>query len=180
MSNSKKNDTGFLNPYTVVKSLGIEEGMSVADFGSGAGHWTLAIAGEVGKGGVVYAIDVRRSVLEVLEGHIKLEGSFHIKTVHADLEEEGATQLPEGSQDVVFCSNILHQIKKPANVLKEAYRVLKPKGRLVVVDWTKDASLGPKNRMAAEDVKKLAKEASFRFGEDLNTGHSHYGLTFYK
>jgi len=180
MPNRKKNDTEFLNPYDVVRSLGIEEDMSVADFGSGAGHWALAIAGEVGKGGVVYAIDVRKSVLEVLEGHIKLEGSFHIKTIHADLEEESSTELPEDSQDVVFCSNILHQIKKPANVLKEAHRILKPKGRFIAVDWTKDALLGPKNKVAGQEVKKMAKDAGFRFAEDLDTGHSHYGLVFYK
>lgn len=180
MPKEKKIDTEFLNPYTVVKDLKLKEGMSIADFGSGAGHWALAIAGEVGKDGAVYAVDIRNSVLEVLEGHIKLDGAFHIKTIHADLEEPESTNIPDESQDAVFCSNILHQLKKPENVLKEARRVLKPEGRLIVVDWDTNSILGPKKKLSPTDVKRLAKESGFRFAEDINTGHSHYGLVFYK
>ncbi|MDX1608112.1 MAG: methyltransferase domain-containing protein [Candidatus Spechtbacterales bacterium] len=179
---AQKSKTNFINPYTLVEELGFKPGMSVADFGSGAGHWAMAIARSVGKEGKVHALDVRESVLQVLDGHIKMDGLFQIDTIPADLEQEEGSGLPDSSQDVVLCSNILHQLKKPRAVIKEAHRTLKKGGKLIIIDWEKDASLGPKDKISQEKAEKLAKEVGFKDKQKLEDIEEsmHYCLIFVK
>jgi len=180
IKNLQKTEISFLNPYSAVDEFGVGEGMSVADFGSGAGHFVLSLANRVGRDGRVYAIDMRQSVLEVLEGYIKLKGLVQIKTIKGNVEQVNGSVLHEGSQDVVLCSNILHQVDHPFNVLKEAHRVLKGSGRLVVIDWIKNAKLGPANRISPKKIEELAGEAGFKKEKEFQTGDQHYGLIFKK
>lgn len=179
---TQESKVNFLNPNKLADSLGLKAGMSVADFGAGAGHWSIAIAKIVGKEGRVHAIDIRESVLQVLEGHIKIDGLFQIDTIPADLEKEEGSGLSDNSQDAVLCSNILHQLKKPETLAKEAYRVLKKGGRLIVIDWEKDAPMGPPNKFSQADAEKLAKDAGFKKEREMEgVGETmHYGLVFTK
>ena len=180
MQNLQKNEISFLNPYSAVDEFGIEKGMAVADFGSGAGHFVLSMANRAGRDGKVYAVDLRQSVLEVLEGHIKLKGLLQIKPIRGDVEQTNGSTLREGSQDVVLCSNILHQVDHPFNVLKEAARVLKESGRLIIIDWLEGAKLGPANRISQKKTEELASEAGFKKDREFQTGVQHYGLIFKK
>lgn len=168
----------FLNPYTVVEDFELKSGMSVADFGSGAGHFAMAIAEKVGSGGDVYAIDVRESMLEVLNGHVKLDGTFQIQTILGDLEQKGGSTLSGASQDSVLCANILHQVDDPAVVITEARRVLKPTGQFIAVDWTAGAPFGPEKTLSQEEVQRLAEKVGFVLKRTIEAGAYHYGLIF--
>ncbi len=179
----KEKDTkefSFLNPYDTVGDLGIEEGMSVADFGSGAGHYSMAMADIVGKEGKVNAIDARISVLQVLEGHKNLDGTFQIKTIHANLEKERGSTLEDNSQDVVLCANILHQVDEAAAIIGEAFRVLKPGGRLIVIDWRENTPFGPPQKISENNIRKLTEEAGLAFEENPDFASSHYTIIFSK
>lgn len=177
---SKKTIELFLNPYSVVKEFDLKPGMSVADFGSGSGHFSLAVANIVGKDGFVYAIDIRSDVLDVLRGHIKLGGLFQIRIIQADLEKSHGSKLQDESQDRVLCLNILHQVRKRDLVIKEACRVLKDNGNLIVIDWVKDVPFGPAEKISKNIVKKLANTAGFGDSKEFDAGISHYGLIFTK
>lgn len=175
-------EKGFLNPYELIREFDLKKGMSVADFGSGAGHFSLAIANRVGKEGAVNAVDVREGVLSVLAGHAKLDGLMQIKTVRGNLEKANGSSLKKVSQDMVLCANILHQADKPKAILREAHRVLKQNGELLVIDWT-DASnsFGPPERISQSEAEKLAREVGFQKVRELaDTGAAHYGLVFQK
>ena len=52
-----------MNPGKIVSEFGVSEGMSVADFGSGAGYFTILLGQQVGKDGKVYALDVQEPPL---------------------------------------------------------------------------------------------------------------------
>ncbi|MEX0869835.1 MAG: methyltransferase domain-containing protein [Candidatus Spechtbacterales bacterium] len=179
MSEANKNQ-GFLNPSTIVNSLDIQRGMSVADFGCGAGHFTLSIARLVGPEGSVTGIDVHDSVLEALEGHKKIDNLAQLKTVRGDLESDSGSGLQGDSQDLVLCANILHQVEHSENILKEARRVLKPGGRVVVIDWVERSPLGPKQRISRAEVEKIAGDTGLQSGGELDAGMAHYGLIFTK
>ena len=170
--------SAFLNPYVVVGEFEIRPGMSVADFGSGAGHFTFAMAREVGSGGVVHAIDVRPTVLEALKGHAELDGLFHVTIHQRNLEQKAGSHLSEASQDRVLCSNILHQVNDRAAIFREARRVLKPAGKLIVIDWDGEAPFGPGRKILPEAVKTLAQAAGFVLERQFNTGAYHYGFMF--
>ena len=71
--------------------------------------------------------------------------------------------------------------KADSKILTEAERTLKKNGKILVVDWKKEASLGPKEgKISAEEVKKIAKDLGLKLKEEIEAGSYHYGLVFKK
>lgn len=174
---------GFLNAQAVINNLGIRSGMRTADFGCGSGHFTVLMAGLVGKDGKVTALDVQESALESVQAKAKGGGWTNIETVHADLEVPGSSRLPDNSQDVVLVANVLFQSQKKEAILTEANRVLASGGRLVILEWDKGTGgFGPPDelRMGREAIQQLVQQQGLVYERTLETGQYHYGLVFTK
>lgn len=182
MANSKSGNE--LITIDVIAKVGVEAGMRVGDLGCGnLAYFTLAAAKAVGKNGVVYAVDILKSVLNSVENLVQQNGWENIKTVWSDLEVVGAAKIEAGSLDVAFLHNVLFQSDHDDLVLKEAHRLLKKNGKLLVIDWQRvSAPFGPPvaDRPKPEEVKKLAAEAGFSLVEEFAAGPYHYGLVFEK
>ena len=116
---------GFMKPDAVIDNLDVQKDMQVADFGCGAGYFTIPLAMRVGKGGVVYAIDVQATALESVQGRAKMHSLLNIETIRANLEKEGGSGLKDNSVDMVILANILFQSRYKDAILKEAGRGLK-------------------------------------------------------
>ncbi|MDO8557865.1 MAG: class I SAM-dependent methyltransferase [bacterium] len=177
-------ESSFLNPSRIVESLHLEEGMKVAEFGSGTGMFSLAIAEKLGAEGKVYALDVQKETLEALRAKARAEGVFNIEIVWADLEREGSTKIPDEALDMVFLPNVLFQSQKKAEILKEAHRITKPGGTVVVIDWLpKKAIFGASMGWleTPEKMQGIAEGIGLTFVDVLQTGSAyHYGLLFRK
>ena len=172
---------GFLNPDAVVGQFGITPGMRIADFGCGAGHIGLLIAQRVGTEGRMTALDILEDKLDSIQVKAKAIGLENIDTVRANLEVLGSTKLADGSQDMAVLINMLFQSTKKADVLKEASRVLKPTGSVVVIEWKKGAGgFGPPDELRTSDGEMQAffKEAGFSNGRQFDAGQFHYGFIF--
>lgn len=172
---------GFLNPDKIVNSLMIKSGSRVADFGCGAGYFTVPIAKKVSNGGKVYAIDVLTDALEAVKSKAKLFGLLNIETVRANVESVGGTKIKDRSLDLVILANILFQCNDYNSVLSEAKRILKDSGEIVVIDWIPDSvKMGPKYEhcLSKDDVKKLAIRNGFRLMREIEAGDRHYGMLF--
>lgn len=156
--------------------------MRVADFGCGSGDWVLCASKLVGAEGEVCAIDVQDSALSSVRSRARMEGAMNIRSVRADVESPRATGLEDGSQDVVLLSNILFQSRAKERILEEAFRVLKPKGAALFVDWKKDAPLGHSRelRLDKQEVVELCKGKGFAFVKDVDAGMLHCGMVFMK
>jgi demethylmenaquinone methyltransferase/2-methoxy-6-polyprenyl-1,4-benzoquinol methylase len=141
--------SSFYEYLTRYESLSKERGVDVADIqlgdtvfeaGFGTGEIVIASAVSVGKDGHVYGIDVSSKMLEKTRKRVKK----HELTKRVDLQLGDARKLPytTGVFDVVFTSYLLDLIDTPAIscVLREFKRVLKPGGRLVVVNMSKGDS----------------------------------------
>src|SRR3989344_2798503 len=154
----------FVNPETLLKAVPIEPGMVIADFGCGNGHYTTAAAELAGKKGHVTAFDVMEEALSQTATLAKLLGLHNVATRQCDLEKLGSCAMPETSCDLVIISGIMHQSDKRENVLREAYRVLKTGGRILVVEWEADSPLGPAaaDRISKSDMQGLLEKFSFR------------------
>jgi demethylmenaquinone methyltransferase/2-methoxy-6-polyprenyl-1,4-benzoquinol methylase len=143
----------FLSPFyeylTRYERLSKELGLDVADIqcgdvvfeaGFGTGQIVVALAGRVGKDGHVYGIDVSSKMLKKTRKRVKK----HKLTKRVDLQLGDARTLPytTGVFDVVFTSYMLDLIDTPgiSCVLQEFKRVLKPGGRLVIVNMSKGDS----------------------------------------
>ena len=161
-------DTGFFNPRELQQLVGIQEGMKVADFGSGSGEIAVIFARMVGPDGIVTAIDVLSSALESLEARAKHENLQNIHGVRADLEVPGSSHQQDASQAVAYLGNILWQSQKRSEILAEAVRVLKPGGVLAVVEWH--------DRIPKQELQELLAATGVREITNFPAGKYHYGL----
>ncbi|MDP3965173.1 MAG: methyltransferase domain-containing protein [bacterium] len=173
----------FAHPARNVGALGITPGMKVADFGSGGGAYTLAIAESLTNSGHVYAIDVQRDLLRKTKNEAHKRGYKNVEIIWGDLEYAGAAKIADGALDVVLISNLLFQINDKNAVLAEARRVLKPSGRLVIIDWSDSfGGMGPQevDVVTKEATESLALSCGFEHVREFPAGSHHYGLVFRK
>lgn len=171
--------TPFAHPARNASAFGLREGMHVADFGSGSGAYVLAMAPLVGEAGQVYAVDVQRDLLRRTHTEAQHRGLKQVSVLWADLEQRGATKLAARSLDLVLVSNLLFQLEEKDVPLAEAWRVLKPTGRLVVIDWSDSFNgMGPiKQQVVSKDTALgLVRASGFELDRELDAGAHHYGL----
>ena len=175
----KKEQREFLNPDEILEEVGLTGQMSFADFGCGAGYFTIPAAKMVGDHGHIYAVDVLKDVLEDIRGKAKVEGLRNIKTIWADLEIPGSTKLPDHSVDMVFLSHVFYQSDKHSPILAEAARVVKPEGKIVLIEWRRvEAPFGPplEARVSKKESIALAGEVGLHVDSEFKAGSYHYGL----
>ena len=174
--------TTFLNPKELLKHIGIEQGMTVADLGFGSGYFSFAAAELVSTNGTVYAVDVNKAALSHLKSRINLTGQRNIVPIWADIEQLGKTGIPEGTCDAVFLVKVLYQLEHRTKGIAEAARILRPKGTLLVVEWKKaKTSIGPdiRQRIDLRDVEREITPFGFTVSErpDVDEQHSVMVLT---
>ncbi|HTL39226.1 MAG TPA: class I SAM-dependent methyltransferase [Methylomirabilota bacterium] len=174
----------FLDPQRTLFAAGLTSGQVLADLGAGSGFYVIAAAKIVGPQGTVYAVDILETALDHIAAEARLNGLHNIKTIHCDLENANScTAIPAGSLDYVLLGNIAHQLKKQAEIFKEAYRLLKTGGKLIVLEWNDQPSpIGPSvhERLMPNAVSKFASKVSFKDAGPLPTDMYHYGLMFIK
>lgn len=170
---------GFAHPKRNVAALGLQHGMRVADFGSGSGAYALAIADRLQGSGTVYAIDIQRDLLRRIHNEAARRGYKNVEVIWADLEAPRASKLADASIDLVLISNLLFQVPDKGPLLREARRIVKGGGHVVVIDWSDSfKGMGP----TAEDVVRkeaalaLAKKAGLELQHEFAAGAHHYGL----
>jgi ubiquinone/menaquinone biosynthesis C-methylase UbiE len=174
----------LLNARKILKKVPLEQNMVVADLGcGGAAHFTLPAAKMVGDKGKVFAVDVLKFVLDSVQSWAKMEGITNIKTIWADLEIFGSTYIKSLSLEAVLLINILFQSRKHLNIFKEAVRILKPGGKLLVIDWKlTQIPFGPppEIRVKKEEVKAIAHQLGLEKINEFSAGTYHFGLIFQK
>ncbi len=173
----------FSDPEQNIAQFNLQHGAHVADFGAGSGFYTLAIARALGGGGKVYAIDVQKDLLARIKNEAQRQHLANVEVLWADVEKIGGTKLHDASLDAVVASNIMFQLTDRRNFIEEIKRILKAKGKVMVIDWSDAAgTLGPKpeNIIRQDSVRELFLHAGFVFESSIAAGNHHYGLIFRK
>lgn len=168
----------FSDPASNLAKLGLNEGHKVVDLGAGSGFYSMEAAKKVGQSGRVYAVDVQKDLLERLRSVASSSGLKNIEVVWGNAEKIGGTKLREGIADRVVASNILFQVEKPDDFALEIKRILKPSGRLLVIDWSDLSAMSPRTLVAQHKAEMIFTKAGFKLLDQFNAGDHHYGLVF--
>jgi ubiquinone/menaquinone biosynthesis C-methylase UbiE len=172
----------FLSPREIVEQFGIDIGSQVADFGSGAGDFAIALAEIISPKGKVYAIDVLESAHQSLRSKYKIKNITNIELILANLECQNGSNLPDKSLDLVAIHNILFQVNNKKHLIEEAHRVLKEASKLAVIEWDVMSPIGPpKNlRLPERELLSLIQNNGFEVESRIEAGKYHYGYIFNK
>ncbi|MCA9636154.1 MAG: methyltransferase domain-containing protein [Myxococcales bacterium] len=149
-------------PDAVVSGLGLADDAVVADLGAGTGTFAVRLARAVPRGKVL-ANDVEASMVEYLGQRARDEGLANLVAVQGSADDPS---LPEDI-DLAFMCDVFHHIEDVPGFFGKVHARLRPDGRLVIVDFKKDApddAPGPPAAMRVDhsEVVKRLTDVGFR------------------
>ena len=143
-----KERQSYLNTEEILSMLNLHPNYLVADLGCGSGVFSIPLSFLVKH---VYAIDVEPKMIEFVNQKILKKKINNIKTV---LSYDTIIPLEDDFLDLLFTVNTLHEFRNLNMTLKEIYRVLKPGGKVAVVDFKKKKEgFGPPENMRISSRK---------------------------
>jgi len=161
----------------IVSAARLFQGIRVADVGSGTGYYSFALLNSSTPPRRIDAVD--SSAEMNLFFHNKLPAHSLKDRVH--IHEGSGEHLPlkDDSVDLVIMGNVFHEFDDPQKALSEANRVLRQRGRILIMDWaipadtSKEPEAGPPytHRRSEADVRQELLSAGFSDIEE------HHGFT---
>jgi predicted methyltransferase len=146
-------------PHEVIQALKLKPDARIADIGSGTGYFAMRLANMVPKGRV-YGVDVEPDMVKYLSERAKREKRDNVIAVAASPEDP---RLPE-KVDLMLMVDVFHHIEGRATYLRKLQTLLKPGGRIAIIDFRLDSPDGPPKdaRIAPERVVAEMKGSGYR------------------
>ncbi len=160
----------------LVEALGITDEMAVLDFGCGPGYFILELAK---RAAWVIAVDMQAEMLQKAKNKVSKAGLANVLLLQSD---GLSIQLQDSSIDLALLVTVYHEISDPAAVLAEFHRVLKPSGRLAIVEMVESGGVpfapiqNPRNlqgEVEASQFQLRSMQPQRRFGIFIFTKRQH-------
>lgn len=139
----KLNDPGrfeTLIPEVMWEAVGLDSPAVIVDIGAGTGLFAQRFA-DIAPGAVIYAVDTEQPMLDWIRDNRPEVAEGAIVPV---LSTESVVPLDSGIADMVSMINLHHELADPGSIYAEAFRLLRPGGRVLVVDWApRETPRGP-------------------------------------
>jgi ubiquinone/menaquinone biosynthesis C-methylase UbiE len=145
-------------PDRVIAALSLKPGQSVADIGAGTGYFTARLA-KSAAAPKVFAVDIEATMVSYLRTRATREGLKNVVAVQAGADR---TNLPE-PVDVALVVDTYHHIPNRVAYFTALKALLKPGGKLAIVDFKKDSPDGPpvEFRFTPEQITAELTQAGF-------------------
>ncbi|MFO0702515.1 MAG: methyltransferase domain-containing protein [Candidatus Andersenbacteria bacterium] len=143
---------------------------------------SILAARAVGPVGVVYAVDILQDNLRAIRSQAALFGLPNVVTIWADLEVPGSTKIPNDTCDATLLFKVLCQQEAHEKTLREAVRITKPGGRVILTEWA-EARFGfcpPERIVQKPQAVQLARNLGLELVEEHTIDSFHYMLEFKK
>ncbi len=122
-------------PSKLLKMLEIKPGMVIADIGAGSGYYSFRLAKQVGAKGKVLAVDIQQEMLDIIRKRMKRNRVENVEPVHGT---ENDPKLPKGGVDLILMVDVYHEFTFPYEMTEALTKALKPRGRLVFVEFRRE------------------------------------------
>jgi SAM-dependent methyltransferase len=173
------------DPDSVLRSLGIQPGMTVIDLCCGDGYFTTALAKIVG--GRVYALDIDPTMLELARAEVARCGASVAAWICGDARDLAGLVLKP--VDYVLIANTFHGVPDRLGLARAVAEVLDRDGSFAIVNWhqlpreqttVQGEPRGPRTdlRMSPEQVRAAVEPAGFRLARVVELPPYHYGAIF--
>lgn len=168
----------FFDPESILNALKLDHDVHDAvDFGCGYGTFAFPAARRIQ--GTLYGFDIEPESIEECARRAAAQHAHNARFCQRDFVTDG-TGLTADSVDYAMLFNILHA-EQPLALLREAWRILRPGGRVAAIHWNYDPATprGPSMdiRPRPTDCHRWVEEADFVVeGGIINLPPYHYGL----
>lgn len=149
------------DPETALDVLKIHKGDSVADIGAGSGYMTVRLSNRVGPAGRVYANDLQPQMLEMLKQRMAKAKIANVVPVEGLVDDP---RLPDASVDLELLVDVYHEFRQPQAMLRHLKTALKPKGRMVLLEYRKEDPTVPirfEHKMSVAEAKLEVEAEGF-------------------
>jgi len=159
-------------PSELIEKLAITPNDTVMDFGCGPGYYTTELAKRAKK---VIAVDLSPQMLQKAQNKVAKAGAKNIQF----LQSNGTSiQVEDDSVDIIFLVTVFHEIGETQTVLKEFHRILKPDGKLVVVEVVKKGVFPGAPVQNPEMLKSEIEAGNFKLEQTLP--YKTYGVLLFR
>lgn len=143
------------NVSKMMPALEVNEGDVVADFGAGSGFHAVKLSKLVGEKGKVYAVDIQKEMIAIMQKRFKNE---KINNVTLVLNTEKDPKLPANAIDMILMVDVYHELTYPYENTAELVKALKPGGRLVFVEFRLEDPKVPILNVHRMSIAQVMKE----------------------
>lgn len=171
-----------VNADLLFSEIGLKQGITFLDAACGLGAYTLAASEVVGETGRIFAFDLWEPAIDGLTQEILARGLSHIEARIADICRH--IPLPDASIDVALLAMVVHDLARDysqGGALREVQRVLRPSGRLGIVEYKKkDGPPGPpiNVRLSPEALQSFVHPYGFQALKTVDIGPNSYLTVF--
>ena len=149
----------FQPPKELIEKLGINPDQVVMDFGCGPGFFSIELAKE---SKTVIEVDLSPEMLKKAQNKAKKKHVENIRFLQSDGKN---LQVEDGSVDLILLVTVFHEVGDTETVLKEFDRILKPTGRLAIVEVIKKSTFAFAPIQNPEKIKAKVEASNFKLQE---------------
>ena len=167
-------------PDQALDSIGVQKGSTVADIGAGVGYFTWRMAERVGPNGVVYGEDIQQQMLDMLAKNMSDRRITNVRAVRGTPEDP---KLPANSLDLVLMVDVYHEFSEPEKMLDHLRDAMKPKGRIVFLEYRAEDPRVPireEHKMTVAQVRAEVEPEGFKFDKAIEVLPQQHIIIFRK